>query len=742
MSKIFPVFVHDVATGIEITSPSSYGAEPRPLKMANGTASTMWDIFNYYCREYKDRNFLGVRPYDMGKEDQSKKGRAIKKANDITAPYAWVTYEKCAEVVETVSSALNHIGVKKGDVIAICGPNSPEYIMVFWAIIRTGCVPAPLQMGTSALEFSLILRQAPIKAIFLTGQMFPWLIQTMNSLARDDLAPTIRSVVFLPRQPGLPDYIDAAQAEENSKEFRWRVFSFQNFLKLGKKTTRTASSASAEGSAPSAGAPAIGADDPFAILFSSGTVGAPRGVCITHKSAVNATALVAGIPQLKSVVAAQKPKDLKYVVSVNLAFVSELLTFFSLMRHGFAFAFATGEFSSPEGLFIDYKEIEPLIINTTPQMWRLIEQAIGGHFCFNPETYKSGGPSGGQTTAAKFRKMVGGNLKFVMTSGAPISVESALWIKKTLGIDISQAYGLTETCGIATYNINASESCVDGPFGKIVSCGYPFPGVTIQLRDCPEAGIVVKGQKEIRGEIYIRTSTKFGGYLDDEDLTEYVYGTDGFIRTGDIGQLNPDGSITVIDRCFPGMKVQCGSLVPFSVLETILGMTPLANNVVIYTSPLEMVSIAIVSASIDGLDDCAMLPSTAREPCAKARANPKSSAPRKLLELPEIQDLYLREFNRIEEENAMPPFYRIQAVILDSREWTEENGFTTETGKVRRGAVLEKFKERIDAVMKDLLTKQPELLVTHPSRAENESSSRAFLFLTDKVQLADLDKPN
>jgi len=740
MSKIFPEFVRDVANGIEITAPASYGSEPKPLKMANGTASTMWDIFNYYCREYKDRNFLGVRPYNSEKEEPtSKKGRAAKKAADVAVPFAWVTYEKAAEVVETISGALGHIGVKRGDIVAICGPNSPEYYMLFWAIVRAGCVPAPILMSTSVLEFSLILRQAPIKAMFVTGQMFPWLVQTMNSLARDELTPTIRSVVFLPRQPGLPDYVDAAQAEEDTKEFRWRVYSFQSFLKLGKKANRSAATSSSDGSSAATAAPAIGADDPFVIFFSNNVVGAPRGVCITHKSAVNASALVAYCPAVETLVSSVKPKDLKYVSSRNLAYSCEMVTFFSLMRLGFAFAFSAAEFDSPEGLFLDYKEVEPLLIVATPQMLRLFRESCEGHFCLNSNSYKSGVPSG-TPNPQKLRKMLGSNLKFVMTSGAPVSVETAKWFRKNLGLEMSQAYALTETCCMATYSAASADTCVDGPYGKIVSCGYPYPGITIQLRDCPEAGIVVKGQKEIKGEIYVRTPAKFGGYLDDEDLTEYVYGSDGFIRTGDIGVLNTDGSIAVIDRVCPSMKVQSGSTVPYSVIETILSMTPLVNNIIVYTNPLTMISIAIVSASIDGLDDCAMLPSTARDPCAKARTNPKSSAPRKLLELPEIQELYLREFDRIEEENAMAPFYRIHAVILDAREWTEENGFATETGKVRRNAVIEKFKDRIDAVFKELLEKKPELMATQVSRAEDESADRMFLFLTDKARFTDLNK--
>jgi len=202
----------------------------------------------------------------------------------------------------------------------------------------------------------------------------------------------------------------------------------------------------------------------------------------------------------------------------------------------------------------------------------------------------------------------------------------------------------------------------------------------------------------------------FSGYLGDRASTDEVLDDDGWFKTGDVGQLNPDGSISIIERLNDDYKLSSGYFAHTAMLNDAYGLSTLCRHVFSYVNKEYTFVVAVVEVDVKALDDCAMLPSSAREICAKARANPKSSIVKKLLEMPEIIDLYLREFARIAEENQFSDHEIIRGVILDAREWNADNGLLTPSGKLCKLELLRRYQDNLDRLAYEIVNKPTAVL--------------------------------
>lgn len=158
---------------------------------------------------------------------------------------------------------------------------------------------------------------------------------------------------------------------------------------------------------------------------------------------------------------------------------------------------------------------------------------------------------------SKFSGIVGGNLKILLTGGAPLSADTQKLIRACLNVTFSQGYGMTESVASGIFmNHN------DHTLSKV---GGPMYGLKVKLVDWTEGGYCVSDKPNPRGEIHLSSESMSVGYFKLEHLTDQCYYLDEegerWFRTGDIGELMPNGTFKIIDRKNDFIKLQFGEYI-------------------------------------------------------------------------------------------------------------------------------------------------------------------------------------
>jgi len=147
------------------------------------------------------------------------------------------------------------------------------------------------------------------------------------------------------------------------------------------------------------------------------------------------------------------------------------------------------------------------------------------------------------------RNVLGGNIRFLLSGGAPLSVEVRNFLTVVFSAPILEAYGMTEAAGVLTCS-----SYWDTQGGHV---GGTLPCNRMQLRDVPELGLSTDDTTPT-GAIYIKGNSVFKGYFKNPEETRMVLDNQGWLKVGDVGILNPNGSIKILDRLGEIKKLQNG----------------------------------------------------------------------------------------------------------------------------------------------------------------------------------------
>jgi long-chain acyl-CoA synthetase len=181
---------------------------------------------------------------------------------------------------------------------------------------------------------------------------------------------------------------------------------------------------------------------------------------------------------------------------------------------------------------------------------------------------------------SKMRAAVGGNLRVMLSGGAPLAEDAQRFIRTTLTTPLLQGYGLTET---------TSTACISDPDDLTVGhVGPPLNGVSLKLVDWKEGGYTVDDEDGPRGEIVIGGNHVSQGYYNMPEKTKEDFFQEGglqYFRTGDIGQLVGDNcAVKIIDRKKDLLKLQAGEYVSLGKVESNIKINPLLDNICVYGS--------------------------------------------------------------------------------------------------------------------------------------------------------------
>jgi long-chain acyl-CoA synthetase len=260
---------------------------------------------------------------------------------------------------------------------------------------------------------------------------------------------------------------------------------------------------------------------------------------------------------------------------------------------------------------------------------------------------------------SKVRAGMGGKAELFISGGAPLGRELAEWYAD-IGIRIHEGYGLTETSPVIAVNTPLAH--------KLGTVGKPLPNVEVRIAD--------------DGEVLVRGPSVFQGYWNRPQETRDAF-IDGWFKTGDIGNLDSGGYLSITDRKKDLIKTSGGKFIAPQPIENSLKLNPLIGTAVVLGDRRKFPAV-LVSPHFPVLEDW-------------ARTNKVAFASRAdLVASPRVQSLYEGIIEEINKNLAR--FEKLKRVLLVPEEFSASDGTLTHTMKVRRRGIEERYRTLIDAM--------------------------------------------
>ncbi|KDQ56037.1 hypothetical protein JAAARDRAFT_36828 [Jaapia argillacea MUCL 33604] len=647
---------------------------------------TVNDILAYAAREHGTKDALGWRDIvEIHEEEKDVKkvvgGKEIiekKKWKYFElSEYKYISFLQVQEAVSEVSRGLIELGVTPDDIFNIYAQTS-----VTWQLMAYGCTTISTAiataydtLGESGLTHSL--NEPECVGIFTNADLLPVVSRVIANV------PSLRIIIY--------DETPAASLTESLKATREGivVMSIDELRALGKTKPEEPLKAR------------IPSKDHIAcIMYTSGTTGAPKGVVITHANLISS---VGAVYTLLGHLFTKNDTFLAYLPLAHiLEYIVEMCLFFVGLTTGFG-RVKTLTDQSVRKCLGDIREFKPSIMVGVPAVWEQIRKGIiqkvnsGSSFkksVFNGamSVKKANVPGLTQlvdtAVLGQVKAATGGRLRFALSGGAALSRETQEFLNLAL-VTMLQGYGMTESCGMCA--ILPPELM---QYGVV---GLPVPSIEIKLLDVPEAGYVANNHPQ-QGEVCIRGPSVTKGYYKRDDLNndETIFTKDGWLRTGDVGQWNADGTLSLIDRIKNLVKLSGGEYIALERLESIYKSCNLVSNICVHANSDAKQPIAII------------IPHEPHLRAALAKNGGKfDHLDIEHTHLPElchdaaVKELILKECNAAGKKNGFKTMELLQGVVLGPEEWTPQNGMTTAAQKVQRRKVAEKFHKEIAELYKN-----------------------------------------
>ena len=279
-------------------------------------------------------------------------------------------------------------------------------------------------------------------------------------------------------------------------------------------------------------------DDLAVLIFTSGTAGAPRAAMLTHGN------LLANLEQVQqSEGRRQVPTDVSLgVLPFSHIFGLNVVLDLSLYAGSRLVLIERFDPSSAAEAVVGHGVT---IVAGAPPMWTAWASLPG----LSPDTF--------------------GSVRIASSGAAKLPVETAQLFDDRFGVRITEGYGLTETAPVVT-----TATGTEAPWGSI---GAPLPGVEVRLVDDDGADVLIGDT----GELWVRGPNVFAGYWEDPAATADVLDVDGWLRTGDVGVVDDDGHLFLVDRVKDIIIVSGFNVFPAEVEEVLASHPAIAASAVI-----------------------------------------------------------------------------------------------------------------------------------------------------------------
>lgn len=563
----------------------------------------------------------------------------------------WTTFAEFASLVDRFRAGLSSLGVQRGQAVAVISNNRLEWAVGAHACYGLGAGYVPMYEAQRDQDWEFILFDSDsVVCIAATADIQRRVIAMQGRL------PKLRHVVCLDAQSdGGPTYA--------------------SLIAHGAQHPVT---------------PVVpGPEDVASLIYTSGTTGKPKGVILTHQ---NLSSIVNGMLEIVDIT----PDDR------GLAFLPWAHVFGGTIELNLALATgcSTAICADANKLGEYIPLVKPSFLFAVPRVWNKIHAGVQNQiaqesapiqWAFNTalaakqKQRKNEPLSIGERFALAFadklifpkiRAKFGGNLRFAVSGAAALPRVVAEFME-SLGIQVHEGYGLTETGGAATAQPRDAV--------RLGSVGQAVPGVRIELDK------TVPGATAEEGEIILYGQNIMRGYHKRQKETDDALTPDGGLRTGDLGRLDADGYLYITGRAKELYKLENGRYIAPVPLEAELERSQYISQAIVYGQDRPH-NVALI------IPDFAAL-------AQWAKAHDVSGEGDALLSHPKVLALLEAEVEKA--NKGFKGYERIVDFLVDSEELTAQNGLLTQTLKPRRREIMAKYGADIEALYPRLQSARP-----------------------------------
>ncbi|XP_071313141.1 long-chain-fatty-acid--CoA ligase 1-like [Trachinotus anak] len=574
-------------------------------------------------------------------------------------PYEWMSYREVMERTENLGSAFLHKGHSKttDPHIGIFSQNRPEWTMSELACYTYSLVSVPLYdtLGTEAIAY--IIDKASISTVVCD-------VVDKANLVLDcvkDRKHTVKTIVLM-ESPG-------ADLVHRGQQAGIHILSLQEMEAIGKANHQQ----------PLPPQP----EDMAVICFTSGTTGNPKGAMLTHGNIVsNCSAFI----KMTELCCPFSPSDV-HISFLPLAHMFERVVQGVMIVHGARIGFFQGDIRK---LSDDLNTLRPTVFPVVPRLLNRMYDKIFGQantslkrwvlgFAYRrkeAEMMKGIVRRDSIWDRLIFRKVqasLGGRVRLMVTGAAPISPTVLTFLRAAVGCQFYEGYGQTECTAGCTLTMPGDWSA-----GHV---GAPLPCNLVKLVDVPEMNyLAVNGE----GEVCVKGSNVFKGYLKDPEKTAEAIDADGWVHTGDIGKWLPNGTLKIVDRKKHIFKLAQGEYIAPEKIENVYIRSDAVAQVFVHGDSLQACLVAVVIPDPDFLCGWAKrtlgLQGSYQELCGRA----------------EIKAAILEDMQRLGKEADLKSFEQVKAIHIHTELFSIENGLLTPTMKAKRNEMRQYFRPQIE----------------------------------------------
>ena len=544
------------------------------------------------------------------------------------------------DMVIDLAKGLVGLGVNKGDSVAIVSRTRWEWTALDMAIMSIGALTVPVYETNSASQVSWIFNDSKVTLAIAEDDGQRDKIESVR-----DEVPTLRNV-FVIEAGGLNAIKTYGESVTDAEFWEYKEASH--------------------------------GDDRATIVYTSGSTGTPKGVELTHR---NFAFLVLSALQYMPRAGAWPNRRLLLFLPLSHVF-ARFMEFFS-----FGGTISLALSSNMKTMVKDFETFGPTLLLAVPRVYEKVynaaSQRAGSGFAGkmfmraaeNAREWSKAEQKGEklplpgrvahafyeQVVYKKIRTIFGPNADFAITGGAPMDSELSHFFNG-IGMPVLEGYGMTETCGPV---------CVSLPEdNRIGTIGMPMCGIT--------AGIAEDGELVVKGPLVCK------GYHNNPEVTTQQI-TDGWLHTGDLGDISEDGFISITGRKKDLIITAGGKNVSPGLLEASVMTSPVVNQCLVIGDKKPFVAALV---TLDLVDANNWLESQGAKPEPDLDALAKNAIVHAEVE---------RAVNAANEGVSRAESIRKFEILPD--EFTEANGMLTPSLKTRRAQIVKHYQELIDSVI-------------------------------------------
>ena len=555
-------------------------------------------------------------------------------------PGTWreVSWGEAAEAVDEIAHGLLALGLKKGDAFGVLAHTMLEWSLFDFAMAHIGVVAAPIYPSSTPAECRHVLADSQAIGVLVEN---------------DEELPRIEESRSLPALQHILTFADLEDLRARGREHR-------------EQHPDAVREAAAQ----------IDDDDLFTFIYTSGTTGPPKGCMILNRNYYE---------MVRSAILAEALFEQSDTLLLYLPLAHNFGRFMHLLgpRVGLTIAFCP----DPRRLGEVMPAVKPTIMPTVPRVLEKVHTGVSANFAAAtgmkkrlvdwalsvgrkvserrqqrqsvPATLAAQHRLADRLVYSKVKDRLGGRMRAVISGGAPLSREIAEFFH-ALDVQILEGYGQTEGTTASTCNLPDNYR-----FGTV---GPALPNIEVRIAD--------------DGEILIKGPTVFGGYFGNEEATREVLGDDGWLRTGDVGELDEGGFLKITDRKKDLIVTAGGKNLSPQNIENDLKGSQYISQALIVGDRRPFVS-ALITLDEDEIGKW-------------ARARGLNGDVAGLASRQEVKDLIQGEVDKVNE--GLAHFEQVRAFALLPRDFTPDENEVTPTLKLRRRICEEHFASEIETL--------------------------------------------